>query len=302
MTTNTTPVWKTYYLEHPRNRSYALTPEAEHDLENIWHACNQDSGVFWFALEEFTDRYGLNILRPVARAKIPPPEPRKDREGRELPNPYEFGDLLGTPAEKVGDLPPHLQRAYRDQRTMIKHDPELARHLKERAENPYEYSLRLEAEERAIDEWNAAEAAYNSESHRGNLLLDPNASKALKAQFYNDLLNESRAKAAIALREMTPVEIALFDPVTGGPYPHPVTPTKNREKILQVYHDKNAKLIKIIEAGQLRAKELRQKEAERVEAERQEAAALVMKGEAKLRDVMAGVKRLPDGRIICQPA
>ncbi len=301
MNTNDEPFWKRIYKQHPRHRAYALTLQGEHDLENLWRACNQDTETFNFALEELTDCYGLNILRPVARAKPQPPEPRKDREGKELPNPWEFGDLIGTPADQVRELPPHLQRAYRDQRALIKHEPELAKDLRERAAHPYEYAMRLEAEERAIEEWNEAEAAYSEESHRGNLLLDASATKTEKAHFYNRLLMESRAKAAISLREMSPVEVGLFEPIKVDPMIDKMVEPKNREKILQVYHDGNHRLVKIIEAGQLREKTLRIEAAEKMEAERQAAAKLVMKGEAKLRDVMSGVRRLVDGRLITQP-
>jgi hypothetical protein len=144
MTTPTdTPLWRRIYDELQGSRPYALTPLAERELETMWMACGQDRDLFIWAVKESSHRYGLDILRPPAKAKWEPPPPRKDAHGREMANPY---------------LSPTRNRE--DQKAVELLDPEQAAHLKAMAEHPWSYQLQKDAEEQARQRWNKVVETY----------------------------------------------------------------------------------------------------------------------------------------------
>ena len=270
------PMWRRVLREDPLFRDDMLTPDAELDLELLWYGCGQDKDIYIDAAKTLSWSYGLNIMRKRSKAAWQPPEPRRDSEGRPLPNPFETGNR-------------------RDQEALIKTDPELAADLKERASNPYAYQLKLEAAERDRQRWNKAVAEYD---HAQNPFV--NGDRAQVVEFIRKCEEEGTPeKLEIYKREALPVEIKLFDPIRV--HNGKVIQTKNREVINQIGHDGNKRLLKIIEAGQQRRKALDLIAHQRAEAQRVEDAKTAERQRRAHDEVLKGIRHLPDGRRITMP-
>lgn len=267
MTPNTDPMWLTAYKAHPRNRAYALNDAAKLDLETFWIACGQDRDTFHRALDDLTV-YGINAVRPIPRAKREPPPERKDANGQSLPNPWTTGNV-------------------KDQRALLKADHELAEHLRKLAENPYQYTLELEAEERERAACNKADREYDAATHESNPFGKGNRTEANKFVEEMDAA-EMPERKAIFQREAIPVTMRLFSPDVRD---------QNRSAINQIAHDGDRKLLRMIQAGQERRKIIDIAEHQKAEAQRQEDARTAERQRRALEDQKRNVERKA-GRII----
>jgi hypothetical protein len=151
-------------------------------------------------------------------------------------------------------------------------------YLKRVTAEPVKFALERADAEAARQRWNNALDGYR---HDRNIY-------ALPPEERRRLLEESDEETrTIHKVELRPVELPLFG-----------ERTEQNRRLLGLLYDVGGKTWRIIEAGQLREKTLRAVEAEKVEQQRQQDALSFERQRRAHTELMSGVRRLPDGRII----
>jgi hypothetical protein len=157
-----------------RHRTYALTPDSQRHLVQLYWACKDAcddnseaaSKLFKTALEGFCDA-GCNVLQPRPIGEIKPPEVWRDVFGNVLPNPF-------------------LKRAdgktdVKGQTLVTQRDPWAAQWLRKFAEDLW--AAAAEWQDLLAETQTQRDFTYNSDSHAANPYTKPNLSLSERSKF-----------------------------------------------------------------------------------------------------------------------
>jgi hypothetical protein len=288
-------MWLKVYKRHPRNRAESLTPEASRAIENLFFGAGQTQEAFFDSLETIHDvaldlaggditQLVANLLKPAPREKWKPPElPKID--GITIANPYAGGGSEADRKMLEKKLAVAKQEAENDPRDVIaaaefRKWSALVTHLKRLGESPVAYALEKEGEELQRERWNGALERYD---HTQNAYA---TGKGIP-EFANSIEPE-----------LKPIYRALAQPVT---LPLFGAREEQNRTLLTRLNLIGGKTWKAIAAAQKRELDLRDQEAKRDEAQRHEDALEFERQRRAHEELMAGTKRLPDGRVITMP-
>jgi hypothetical protein len=261
------------YKKHPHRRFVEMDDNAIEELTCVYEGClatqpsNADK-LFHQFLERLRDE-GSNVLRPAPLEPEKLPEPFRDAQGKPLPNPWETGNK-------------------KDQRSLLKNNPDLAHRLRREAEEPYTVALeRAERESERLAR-NKREIEYTAEIHaKSPFVSGTRGDQAAWINAMRDLDPDADAVIRQFMRESQPISVRIVA-------------NQNRTLIHGITRTDKV-LGEVIKAAQQRKRTIDIIRHERREAERLASVRRAIQDQKNLAEAKAGLTRLPDGRTITLP-
>jgi len=180
-------VWRQYvlpvYVKNPRNRNYAVTPESRRQLVALYRACRDSSDstdqaqdLFAWAMNQFAEA-GVNVLQPLPRDELHPPEMERDIFGNPLPNPFVTNDLQG-------------------QSILQTRNPRLATLCKQIAESPWK--AWADWQDRCTANLKKRGFKYDADTHKTNFYVTGFTNETERGRFereHTDVVEQLKAEA-----------------------------------------------------------------------------------------------------------